>query len=568
MHRILSLSKVIIKNNGNFFNTTNKKTKNNTLISFILGITFIFLIISFFITFYSAFILGNIDSNGNITSTDMEYINNLLTIFIPYIFLFIFIFLNTLVISTFFLSTDSESFLHLPIKPYEIFLAKLISVLFYSYLIEFLFLLPFNMAYMATVSFNLFSFINQLLYFISFPFIPISFIFIYSFLITKIFNFKKRKDLTVIILSVISILGILLIQTLFDSVFSADIDNITGEDLLAFKQLISETALNMKSIKPFLNLITFGYTKNNFSSLIYGLSFLLLNSLLIVICSFIANKFYQKQLLDEKQVYSNKNDKKELKFSIYSPNKSYALKEWKMLYRSPNLLIQTIFPPLILIAVLGTTFIALYQNQSSAEEFNRWYILIKDVFHSHPSSILFASIALGALTCSTIMISSSSFSREGKNIASLKNIPLNPIVQIRIKMIPGILVTAVIDLFVIIMTTIIFELPFINVAIASLICGLSIIICNYIMILLDLKNPFLDWSNETAAIKQNKTVLLSTFILFGLIAISIGLVFASITLNMSFILTSILLLLILFGIIIIIEFCLNKKRHSIFEHLE
>lgn len=568
MHRILSLSKIIIKNNGNFFNTNNKKTKNNTLISFILGITFMFLIISFFITFYSAFILGNIDSNGNITSTDINYINNLLTIFIPYIFLFIFIFLNTLVISTFFLSTDSESFLHLPIKPYEIFLAKLISVLFYSYLIEFLFLLPFNIAYMATVSFNLFSFINQLLYFISFPFIPISFIFMYSFLVTKIFNFKKRKDLTVIILSIISILGILLIQTSFDSVFSADIDNITGENLLAFKELICETALNMKSIKPFLNIITFSYTKNNFSSLIYGLSFLLFTGLLIVICSFIANKFYQKQLLDEKQVYSNKNDKKELKFSIHSPNKSYVLKEWRMLYRSPNLLIQTIFPPLILITVFGTTFIALYQDQSSAEEFNRWYILIKDVFHSYPSSILFASIALSALTCSTIMISSSSFSREGKNIASLKNIPLNPITQIRIKMTPGILVAAVIDLFVIIMTTIIFKLALIHVVVASLICGLSIIICNYIMILLDLKNPFLDWSNETAAIKQNKTILLSTFILFGLTAISIGLVFASITLNISFILTSILLLLILFGIIIIIEICLNKKRHSIFEHLE
>lgn len=567
MHKILSLAKVIIKNNGNTWNLRSKSNKNSNAIKITLGVAFIFLMISFFMSFYSSFILANIDENGNIVATDIDYINKLLIIFIPYVFLFIFVFLNTLIISTFFLSTDSECFLHLPIKPYEVFLAKLINILVYSYIIELIFLLPLNISYILTTSFNIFSTINQILYFISFPFIPISLVFILSFIITKIINFKKRKNIAIIVLSVVSIISLLFIQSGFNSFFASDIENINGDNLLAFKDLVNSSASNIKIIKPVLEYIALGYTKNTFASLLHGLSFFFISSLFIIICSFIANKFYQKHLLDETQIH-NRKVKKDLEIKITSPRKSYALKEWRMIYRSPNLLIQTIFPPLIIIAVLGVTFYTLYQDQSTAAEFDKWYLIIKDIFYSYPSSTTFASVALAFLTSSTIMISSSSFSREGKNIAFLKNIPLDPLTQIRIKMIPGTIITFIIDLFVIIATAFIFKLTFPIVLIALIICLLSIIICNYMMVILDLKNPFLDWSNETAAIKQNKVVLLSTLILFGLTALSIGLIFLVIITNISYILTTIILILILFILISGFEIYLHKKRHSIFEHLE
>ena len=117
MPRFLLLARIILKNNANALLQLDKSKRKNKPITIVLLIVLVFFIFSMFMSFLSTFSIGAIDGNGNIVEMDMVYINNVLTLLIPYVFLILFVFLNTCVISCFFLSTDSSSFLHLPFKP-------------------------------------------------------------------------------------------------------------------------------------------------------------------------------------------------------------------------------------------------------------------------------------------------------------------------------------------------------------------------------------------------------------------------------------------------------------------
>lgn len=91
---------------------------------------------------------------------------------------------------------------------------------------------------------------------------------------------------------------------------------------------------------------------------------------------------------------------------------------------------------------------------------------------------------------------------------------------------------------------------------------------NYIMILMDLKHPYLDWENEVAAMKQNRSVVMTMLILLGLFfaIILLGILFYSLAIPGYILL--ILLTAIVIGLTILIEKKMQKKDILLFKHLE
>ena len=81
------------------------------------------------------------------------------------------------------------------------------------------------------------------------------------------------------------------------------------------------------------------------------------------------------------------------------------------------------------------------------------------------------------------------------------------------------------------------------------------------MIMTDLKHPYLDWSSEIAAIKQNKTTMFTMLILFAIALINILICFILINSKISIVISSIITILINLGIIISYELKLKNKRH-------
>ncbi len=569
MPKFLKLAGVMIKNSGNLLNNANKKEKNNKSLLPILIVGAAILFISSIMMYVSAFSIASLDNNGNITAVDYNYISSVLKVIYPQMFLLLFVFLNTLVITTFFLSTDSATFLHLPLKPYEIFLAKFICCLIYGYAIELLFIAPINVAYMITIVPSLLTIVNQILFLVVMPLIPISFAFIISFLISKIINIQKHRDASVFILSIISVIAVIAIETVFNTAIPSDIESMDGAMIEEFKENIIDSANKMGGLGKVFGFILDGFTNFSINGFINTLIFVLISIAIVTSFAFIANKFYQKNLLDENTDHSRSRKKKgPLSINVKSPTASYLGKELKMLFRSPNILMQTVFPPLIMIAVIIVTIIsACNSDPVMNEDTTYWMNEIQKFFDSYSATLPVIGLALSSITCSMVMVSSTTFSREGPNIYLLKLIPLAPIKQIRIKMIPGTLVSAIINVLLIAAAGIIFKINIFIIIITLFLSILLTIMCNYIMITLDLKHPFLDWSNEVGAVKQNKVALISLLITFG-IALGFGIIaFIVGMLKIHLALVCIISLLIIIGVIIIFELHFHKKRHSIFEHL-
>ena len=180
----------------------------------------------------------------------------------------------------------------------------------------------------------------------------------------------------------------------------------------------------------------------------------------------------------------------------------------------------------------------------------------------------FIICAISALFSTMILAFASAISREGKNAYLLKVLPISPMKQIHAKMSVGVLFASFFMLIIFIGGTIFLQLPWYLPILYFPLSFFTTIMINYIMILMDLKHPYLDWENEVAAMKQNRSVVMTMLILLGLFfaIILLGILFYSLAIPGYILL--ILLTAIVIGLTILIEKKMQKKDILLFKHLE
>ena len=116
-------------------------------------------------------------------------------------------------------------------------------------------------------------------------------------------------------------------------------------------------------------------------------------------------------------------------------------------------------------------------------------------------------------------ISITAYSRDGQNAKVLKYLPVSFDKQIKYKTLLGFYINLVLMIIVLIGIKILVPtLSIVNLLILAFIGTLINIFNNYLGILLDLKNPKLNWTSEQAVVKQN----LNMFVQMGLLSIQIG----------------------------------------------
>lgn len=572
MSKTLKLASVIFKNNSNLFaqvNSAKKSKKGGKATAIILAIAFIFIGISIFTISYSLFSVALLDNQGNPSTLDTEYIKNILTVFFPYLFGFLFIFLNSLVVSIFFLSNDSHVYLAMPIKPYQIFLARFISTLLTSYILEFVLLFPIYLSFNLVTSAGPLIYLNEVLLFLSMPFLPISITFILTIIIDLIVHIQRHREVFSFIYSILMIVGIIAIE--FVVQFA-----LPGEDLKEDVALIAQAKELMKSQAESLSFLNFinhfivdGFTQNGISGLLNILAFVAISLGVLGIISFISNIFYQKSIMGEGEVTKKKHHTNEIKSSHHSSFQSYVLKEWKTIVRSPSACIQILFSPFLLIIILFISIFATYsRSQATMEELAEAIEYFRSVIALNSPIAPFIICAISALFSTMILASASAISREGKNAYLLKVLPISPMKQIHAKMSVGVLFASFFMLIIFIGGTIFLQLPWYLPILYFPLSFFTIIMINYIMILMDLKHPYLDWENEVAAMKQNRSVVMTMLILLGLFfaIILLGILFYSLAIPGYILL--ILLTAIVIGLTILIEKKMQKKDILLFKHLE
>lgn len=557
LRNIKNLSKLFILENKNGFNIIDKKTKKinkKSMMFWIIVILFLGL------SYISSEIINYLVSVGK----PEIFLNGY------FLFLEILIIIQTIMLSTniFYFSKDIENVLHLPFKSREILIAKFNTLIFMLYGSELIFgLLPFIM-YGIYVHLGILYYINLILALIIFPIFTALVLSIIMMFLMKIIKLFKNKDLMQIIISFLLIFVVMFflnfaLKYIFDN--QELIENKSEEILNNINNKIININNYFLTINPIIKILQ---QKNIFKILYYFLQLIFINLITFLLFILCGNRFYLKQLLKANFYFKNKKNK-EIKLNKKSRKNnifiSYVKKEFKLILKNPLFAIQTIYPIIIITIMTSILIFGLVPKFvdliSSSEEY-------RDMLSNLTFDIEAVCLILGLIQVVTLFnyTSITAFSREGKNAYIMKFLPISLYKQFIFKNVPQVLVNTICAS--VILYIIAYRIPAISfnyILIMFVLSFLLILINSFILTLIDLLMPKINWDSEYEILKNNKNKLLQyVLIIFNILfLVYINKFFANYNLNDSLFIFIILLILIF----IIFNLIINKLKNKLFKNI-
>lgn len=555
LKNILNLSKVFIRENENNLKLINDENKINKKSL----IFWVYVILFFAIFFLSSKI---IDYTIKIGKPQIS-----LNVFL--LFLEILIIIRTIMVSmnVFYFSKDIENILYLPVRPVEILIAKFNTILFMNYEIEAMFALVPLLVYGIYTHVKLGFFINTILVLAIFPIFSILIVSILIIFLMKTIKLFKNKDLMQLIISFILIFIMMFfanksVEYVFNNTeYIAEnpeilLNNINGKIIQINKYFLS--------VNPTANILQ----ENNLFKILFNyLKLIFINLIAILLFIFLGNKLYLKQLLKANFYFKRK---KNIKIKLNKKSKknkigiSYVKKEFKLLIKNPMFFIQSIYPVIlitIMVLVLLIVLVPVVKNVFQREEF-------KEDLENLEFNIEAVCLIVGGIQIVGLFNYSSitAFSREGKNAYFMKVLPISMYKQFIYKNIPQILINEISAIIVCIV--IYFQIPTINIKYIFILVGLSFLlflINSFILTLIDLLMPKLEWDAEYEILKNNKNKLLQYVLIVINILFLMGVnrVFEKYNLDISLG----VLALILFLFFTSINFYILKNKNKLFKKI-
>lgn len=501
MNRILSLSKVLLKNTSPLFSLANKKSQKEGKPKAKILPIFGFLVLFLYVAGMSGFMFYGIASELKQSNETL-----ILSPIFSLLLLTLGLFFGLIILFSFlFLASDNEKWLPLPFKTEEIFTARFLTTLLFVYLVEAIIIIP------ALIGFNIIAFpgilalIGQLLVLIAMPILALSFSYILLLGLSKIVNIQKKRRLFQIISSV------LIFVFTFGISFAASFGGQTtsdSQDFTMIANLFRDLANKMGWLR-FLTIFTDGaFINKGILSIVLPLVLLLIALLFFVLAYYLSSKYYHASLfsIDISKKKHHKGQTKEM-VKTTKPVNAFFQNELRTIFRSPTYFFNLVAPAAMVLIIV---IVALIGGISSVPETE--YTLQELIyFFFNPDNGTTFVIGLGIIGFLSMMNMSSatSISREGKNAILLKTYPVSVKQILYGKMLLGLIVNAAIIIPLVIVLGIIGRG---NVfVILAYILGSSLInlAMNYASIVLDARFPMLNWTNEIEAAKQNKNVLIS-----------------------------------------------------------
>ena len=554
LNNIINLSKLfILENNDNFFNLydrENRRINKKSILFWLILLLFfgIFYLSKELITYLKQYGLEEIFLNG-------------------YFFILeIILIIQTIMVATnlFYFSKDTEHILPLPFKPIEIMVAKFNTIMFMLYFTELIIaLLPFVVYGMMT-NMGLLYFINLIFVLIIFPIFIVLFLSIIIMFLIKTIKFFKNKDIMQLVISIFLIAVIMgSVTLLFKYTFLNDESiNQSQENLLNnnFNDNLIKINNYFLTINPSINILL---ENNIFKILFYFLELILINIVAFIIFIFLGNKFYLKQLLKNsfytkqkyyKKINLNKKCKKN-KIGI-----AYIKKEFKLLTRNPVFLVENIVPIItftitiiILFLTLTPQVIEIFNSMEGTEELEFDFEAV--------CIILGLTQIIGLFNYSSL----TAFSREGRDACIIKSFPINLYKQFIYKNIPQILINTILSIFV--LGIIFYEIPAIQFKYIFIIFILNILLTfinSFILCIIDLINPKINWNAEYEISKNKNKLLQYVLIVFNVLFLNyFNNIFTDNNLDISLGIFAFILLFIF----IIMNLLINKYKNKLFKKI-
>lgn len=418
-------------------------------------------------------------------------------------------------------SKDLKILLRMPLKSKDILHGKIFNMIISEYQMEIIMLAIPMVVYGLIAKVGTLFYLYMLLILLIIPVIPIMLTSIVIAVIMRFTNFIKDKSKVMYITIIFAFFIVSLLTTNFNAPKNFTV-TIFQDLILQANGLAESVADRFILIKPIMNtLLNYNNIEGARNFIIYFLE----NIFLYIVGIYFMSKIYLKGAIGT-TVNSKKSKNIENTdlclndFKSKALKQSYIEKEKLTLKRTPIFFVQCLLMPILYpISVLFVIVVFL--------EFSKWVGLDLWEKFNEISATSFGTaifIAVGQVFYMMNFNSIIAVSRESKNAKLIKYLPISLKKQFNFKLSVGIQVNMITTIIVSICNYI-----FTNNLFGAILVFISLMLLNIIgekiKLLIDLKNPQINWTSEYTMMKQNTNVmymLFYTLIIAGVIfAISI-----------------------------------------------
>lgn len=425
-------------------------------------------------------------------------------------------------INILYFTKDSEYLLPLPLKPYQIILARTNVMLIAEYVIIFLIgFIPLVMYGILTGA-GITYYLIMILAVILVPILPVLLI---SMLVMFIMSFAKltKNRNRFQLFATLLVLAIIIALSISTSGMKQDL---TNEEMAQMVVQANGMIELVKGYVPTVDYLMEALTTNSlFTAIVEVLKTLGITIIGFIVYMLIAQKIYFKGLVGNLFGGGASSSNKEINQKEYRNSKlykSYVGKEFKNMARNPVFLMQCLIPAVLIpIIMVVVVYAGLNSDGMGLEQ-------ITQMVQQMPTNTFFiACIILGVIQFFTmfIYISITAISRDGENAVFMKYIPVSLYKQYMYKIIPNIIMNIVTIIITLGMAEYLLRLPAITLIALFIVATIMGILQSIAMIIVDLKRPKLNWDSEYAVAKQNLNLVFPVLLAMINIAIMVGLVF-------------------------------------------
>lgn len=425
-------------------------------------------------------------------------------------------------INILYFTKDSEYLLPLPLKPYQIILARTNVMLIAEYVIIFLIgFIPLVMYGILTGA-GIVYYLTMILAVILVPILPVLLI---SMLVMFIMSFAKltKNRNRFQLFATLLVLAIIIAISISTSGMKQDL---TNEEMAQMVVQANGMIELVKGYVPTVDYLMEALTTNSlFTAIVEVLKTLGITIIGFIVYMLIAQKIYFKGLVGNLFGGGASSSNKEINQKEYKNSKlykSYVGKEFKNMARNPVFLMQCLIPAILIpIIMVVVVYAGLNSDGMGLEQ-------ITQMLQQMPTNtFIIACAILGVIQFFTmfIYISITAISRDGENAVFMKYIPVPLYKQYMYKIIPNIIMNIVTIIITLGMAEYLLRLPAITLIALFIVATIMGILQSIAMIIVDLKRPKLNWDSEYAVAKQNLNLVFPVLLAMLNIAIMVGLVF-------------------------------------------
>ena len=460
------------------------------------------------------------------------------------------------IISYFYFSKDIKLLTPLPIKPKYYLLSKFFVIYIWELIISLFIIAPIFIIYGIYEHLFLYQWVTMIISLLFIPLIPLVIVGFITIILMNITNASKHKDALRMIGYVVLIGGLLFIQMFMYR-------NLIPEDpegqIKLFENLVNNSSYFLERFSryyPVSKLIELSINGTFFEALLGVIGLIVVSLLLVFLLSLFLEKVFIRSYLNEQNNDTLKKKVKHGKVKSKPVSLAIAKIDFLTLLKEPVFVFNT-----LAVVVLLPVIIVITSVFTSGNDQMGFFI---DTYNEYKTQAWLLVTLFFVVTSSMIPITSTTFSREGKNNWIMRSLPISAKDHILGRAITAFFTQLSFNLIMIVIIIILLmrnDFPINDSIIYGIACFITSIILSvpifFSSIYIDLKRPMLKWENPQQPVKQNMNVL---------ITLSIGLIYGILLfLSYQFVFSKVLNNIIIFIIYLIVGIILSILTYRFLE---